>query len=729
MSKVTESKKTDYKYLLGYNNHKAVSERLHKILQKEYPQYSNAFLVPGYYQERITWSLPNSQIRIHNKTSYGNLMPEGKERVNEYLNGIARSFNHLAASYDYIKEYGTHFCTIPDLNNNLHLLDTSVGEIIAISNWGFVPFDRGKQYTTFAKVIPKPVVLQDVKLKVTYPSGLPVINEKFQVKKGNHLLDFATDAAGIIAYGQEKDGHLIEVYHTKEDNPYKIGVATVTNLTDTYEIVYRLLSELNIQVKNHETNAAVNHPVSINGQEYHTDEDGLINLTNLEVGSQLSINAHETIQLQKTIEKSNADIELTLPEPPPPPPPVEKEKVKLYVYNYKKEPLSGVALSLSSKSGPIETNHIEKNVYEVNKDDLPLDNKITAQIIFADEKKTKSKKCKFSHKESDTEHHLYLKIKWWLWLLLLIPLLLLLLLTFEQDLVVTTLDEIGQPIEGLGVSLEYDQKYVLNFKNFEFMESVSYAHDSITNSEGQTILTNVSSSLFDHLFYNSRKASFRFSGESKCYDLEEKSPVFHKLRGEVEFEFPSKINAVIILDEKTMQPVSGARMKITKAGKKMEAVSDAQGKIESEEISRCDVLQEVIVQHEEFLVKKENNLNVSQELDNNKNLIFLMERPKSCEEDVIEGSEKNGSITFSVPNTLSAYVVNYDFRVMKDRLVVYQGQGTNGKVIFDTGMSSGEGSQTIIPSRDCNSCRLITAQVISNGEEDNYWELSLICPE
>ncbi len=722
MIKVTETKRTDYKYLLGNYNHVAIAEKLSQIFNGEYAYLANTFLKPGYYQDRITWSFTANNVRIISQSNYNQLAVGQQEEIHQFFNRISRSFSELSSRYPIIEQLGNQICTIPSLSD-VFLLSTNLGDVIAISNWGLIPFDRDERYTTFAKVIPPGSQYVDVKLRIIYPGGQPVFGEKFKIEKGNHLIPFITDEAGYIVYGKASQGEKINVYYGDDHDIETIGGVQVDAKISEYEIELNVLSDLNISVLDHANYPVAGHRVLINNEQYYSDEYGKINLVDLPVGADIHLEADSVPALKVGINKSNDDVIINLPKPKVSLP---REMVKFYLYDRRRNPLVGEILSLTIGSDKILTEHVAKNCFKVEASSLPVDEKINARIIFSNSKFGKVKKCSFIHRKEDKEHHLYLKRNWWLWLLWFLPLFLLLLLTFDQDLSIIVENENEERLSGISLALDYNQKYLYNFTNNSFLSVSNDQRDALTDSNGEAIIEGIRTTLFDHIFYYRRDARIEAAGDANCFSEADTIFRIHRLAKEMHITVPSTIQGIIVLDEKKKSPIANADVEIDNSG--IIYKTDESGIIALDSINRCDIIDAIAVRHMDYMGKRYNNLEVIDHLNEQLYLELTLESPKSCDDTIGSGEDKDGLFVFYLPDVRAVYKIKYDFNNVSDRLITYKGKDVSGELIRDYGSQSGRNEISFRPMDYCGGCNYITVFIDSNKQTHTVWKVSLECP-
>ena len=126
---------------------------------------------------------------------------------------------------------------------------------------------------------------------------------------------------------------------------------------------------------------------------------------------------------------------------------------------------------------------------------------------------------------------------WWWLLLLLLPLLL--FINCSHDVVVTVVDDDGNPVEQVGVDMSYCSHWLLNTdRRPSWLAKCDTVQHQVTDSLGRAVFSGVGTSVFSYLFYGTSQAKFTF-GELECVAIKE-NPLLKNLH----FTREVKVSAV-----------------------------------------------------------------------------------------------------------------------------------------------------------------------------------------
>ncbi|MDA9299642.1 hypothetical protein N9P97_02065 [Saprospiraceae bacterium] len=720
MAKIIESELSSYKYLIGSYNHRAVAEQVHSILTQKFPTYSNTFLIPKYLNTTIVWSLPDSSIVVNQRKTYSQLNDVVKKKVEEHFNAIARVFNHLATDYDFIKEFGTSICTMPSIDD-VQVLSTNKGELITVANWGFIPFDKNKQFTSFAKVIPKKIKLTPVQLRCIVSNGEILPNEDIYIAKGNHPVLYTSNESGLIEYEELVDGHEIKIHLKNNEQFSELQTIRVKEGVNIYDVIINKFSSLRIRVVNVDDEPVSQYLLNCDGEQFNTSHNGEVVLENLPVGEHMVIKTSDNYETTVEIAQNEAFIEIRL-EPVVIPPPPPEDKVNLFFYDHKKNPILDLEVDLSHKGQSIPSINIEGNHFEVLKDDLPTEGKILAVI---NPKNSKPKKCTFKHANEDTEHHLYLKKKLWMWALLLLPLSLLMLLVFNQNLEIGLYDQNGNTISNGKITVTYEQCFLYDFGINSFHNENTYEESLITDSIGTAFLENVQTSLFDHLFHRNRPIIFSVQSDSTCWDGFVQNRILHSLGDSVQLNVNNAIKGAYFIDSKSRAAILDLTFDFTSMNQSKHSLkSNTEGIVYTQAIGLCDEITDVRIYKKGYLTKGVESIVVQKEYNPTSNMLeFQIRNALACDEVDTGKNNQDATLFFTFPDPDQKYILDYNFDSLPDNLKLYAGEGYSGELLFDETLVM-EGEIVIIPREFCNGCENITAKISA----DSYWEIKLDCP-
>lgn len=112
------------------------------------------------------------------------------------------------------------------------------------------------------------------------------------------------------------------------------------------------------------------------------------------------------------------------------------------------------------------------------------------------------------------------KFNWWWLLLLLLPLML--FINSSHDVVVTVVDDQGNPIEQVGVDIEYCSHYLFKADSIPtwLLNDHNKRHE-VTNEKGQAVFKGIGTSVFSYIFYCMDKAKYSFKCHDDCLSIKE----------------------------------------------------------------------------------------------------------------------------------------------------------------------------------------------------------------
>lgn len=204
-------------------------------------------------------------------------------------------------------------------------------------------------------------------------------------------------------------------------------------------------------------------------------------------------------------------------------------------------------------------------------------------------------KKKFRLKDDKDSYTFILKRKfnWWWLLLLLLPLLL--FINCSHDVVVTVVDEQGNPIEQVGVDMNYTSQYLFKVdSNPQWLPNEYYSRHEVTNEKGKAVFKGVGTSVFSYIFYCLDNARYTFKCHDDCIIIKE-NPLDRSLHFtrhvDVVAQKPRTKLRMQVIDVEDGSPIADAEVVANwmdgKQKKSKSVKSDANGFITIDDVWTC----------------------------------------------------------------------------------------------------------------------------------------------
>ena len=735
MKLITFTKNDNLRYTLSPTRQELVYEKLMTVLPQ---QFSSIFLKPKLKSHGVEWYLPDSSIEIFESHTYSQLGTSEQNLISEKLKSLSDYIQENLKEIPELKNRVKHVYDIPGIES-AKLLKTSKGNLVVLSDWAFVRFDKKKGYLPFEKIINKPGKEFPVNLIFAYSDNSKYSNQTIEVKYMGFPKKHETDQEGKVSLGELPAISTLEVRFKDQNNtPGLVKIMTEAG-QEQYKITIPFYTSLLINVKDQKGNTIDGHPLTVISEGTKKEcivEDGKIFLEGLIAGKTVNIidSQDEAQMVSHTLSKEDNEVDFIIDmRVPTPPPPQVLEYLSFYVYDFDGELIKNAHIFVQQKNKKIELENNSEGVHKARRQNFVFDEKAYVFVKIKREDKEEKLKKRFKVVSSQDEYHLKLEKNYWWLLLLLIPLLLLLLLSLQKSITVQLEDEVGNRVEGTTVEMNYSYNSLFNFNSISFFDESNFILPRVTNKEGNASFEDLPYTLYDRIFSSSRQTQFIITTDDKCYADTMYYHGFFNLKDTIKFKLPGVLSDldIKVLSRRTSRPVSNAEvvfiLESSGADKKMEGLTDDDGMIIFKDIAICGNLKKVIAQKVDYFSDSIVNKSIAEISSEIKYRTLYLNEPTPCNDVDEAGDVAGGEVLFNVPKENQTYVIKYNFKRIKDRLVLYAGSSTSGTQIYDTGWVNGKDDISITPKLICGGCDYVTAKMMTNND-DTAWSLFLECP-
>ena len=735
MQIITVTKNDNLRYTLSPTRQELVYQKLVKILP---PEFASVFLKPKIKSNAIEWSLADGNIEIYESHTYSQLGEAEQNIISEKLNSLSFYIKQNLKAIPELKNKVERIIDIPGLDS-AKLLKTNRGEMVVLSDWAHVRFDRAGGYNPFEKIVNKPRKVHPVTLNFIYSDNTLFKNQAIKIIYKGFPKNLNTREEAMIDLGKVPVSSILGVVYLDQNDDSQSLELTTSGDQEIYEIKIPYHTSLKINVKDQNGNLLDGYPIIIDSdgrkQEIVSDQ-GIVLVEDLLAGKSVQVRdgKNESNSLDYTLSRELNELDFIIDIPVPPPPPV-LEYLSFFLYDYDNELIKDAQISISQKSNIIELDSESEGEYKALKRKFILDQKSKARVELNQNGKTKVLKHKFKIVKTKDEYHLKLKKNYWWLLLLLIPIILALLLSFQKSIVVQVLDEDGSRIQSANVEMSYDYNSLFDFNTKSFFSKTNYNDSRITNEKGVALFESLNYTVFDRVFSSYRKAHFVIRTNDTCYRDTMFKHNFYTYKDTIKFQLATPVNDIniMVLSSRDSLPIPNAEVEFIshmkdKEYQKFKGVTDERGIVNFIDIPFCGELKKVIGNKIDYFPDSIMNKSISEISDDiNDRTLYLID-PVPCNNKTESGDVKGGEVLLSVPDENKTYTIKYDFYRLPDKLILYSGKSKNGKIIYDSGWVSNKNIKVIKPKSDCGGCDYIFAEILTQNDSTG-WDLNFVCPQ
>ena len=730
---ITYTKKDNLRYTLSPTRQELVYEKLVDVLPAD---LSKVFLQPKIKKSGIDWIFPNDNIQIIESIPYGQMSEDQKSIVSDKLNAVKVALGYSLSSVPELKKRVDNIYDIPSLDS-AKILKTNQGDFVVISDWAHVRFDKKKGYLPFEKIINKPRKSQDVNIKLIYSDKVPFSSQKVSITYKNFPKEHITNEYGVINLGKLPVSSQLSIAYTSDSGDQRIESIIISQGQTDYEIIVPFITELKVSVIDQNDKLLDNYPISIFSNAVTNEvmtSNGEVIIPDLIAGEYVEAidGNNNEIKAKLILERENNNIELKVNVVVPPPPP-EKEFLSFFIYDLNNELIEDSILQINQGGKKIKLENKDKGLHKRDKREFSLDKKAKALIKINTGGKEKKYTHRFKILTSQDEYHLKLKRNYWWFLLLLIPLLLLLLLSLSKSTVVEVTDMNNVPVANAQVEFEYSYNALFDFNRKEFFTTSNYSAENITDTLGIAEFDSIKYTVYDRVFHMFRSAEFKVMSNDVCLLDTVFERKFYNFGRKYRFQLDSKKVdlGLRVVSARTGEIIPDARVNIKVTNDinelYLEGLTDENGSVLFNSIPLCSHLSEAIGSKIDYFPDTISNISVIELQDDPSMQVLYLNEPLPCKEEAIPGGVGGNTFVINVPKQNEKYTLFYEFRGIKDRMILKSGSNVNGPQIYDTDWVAGNGEVEIVPSKICNGCDYITVEILAN-DPDTYWKVDFDCP-
>ncbi len=730
---VAESINENLRYTLSPRRQEAVHDKLEEILPNE---LASIFLFPREKGKKTQWGLLDEYAQIEKILRYSQLGENEKSLVGDKLQELYEFLNHKENSIPEIKGLSRKICSIPSIDSAMLLVIDGI-QRVALADWAHLPMDPSKGLMSFEKIVGKPRPKFPTKLQFLYSDGSCLINENIKIRYRGYLKEHETDKTGIVDQGHLPIGAQLEVYRDSGGKITSVGEVTTKSGQELYTVTLDYLTDLLITVKDDKGHLLDDFTLRIENQGVLHDQKsskGRIEIGGLLAGTHVRISDKEGLgevidyRLQKTDNHAEYIVNTRIILPPPDP-----KSTKFYLYDFDGSSLSNATLKIK-QSSDLETTYHDGGYYTIPSNKLQQNKKAKALIeVNRDEKIIKQYVSRLRIEPNKSEYHIKLKRNYWWLLLLLIPLLLLLLLTLNKSFVVQVHDFTGKPVSEAHVSFDYSYENLFDFEASTFFSNASVSRVGNTSLKGNAAFDTLAYTLYDRLFYNSRKARIRITTFDNCLMDTTVYIKFYKWNDTIKVKVKPTTQDLdfIVRSVTNLEPVENANVNYTLSFRDIvvqrgQMKSDKNGSISLKAVPICGVLNQISADKSGYFPDTIINKSITFLSEDILNRTLYLNKPQPCDTRLSGGIEGLTKI-YKIDYKDKEYILSWDFLVQKDRLILREGPYKSGRILFDTWWKSGTGDFDFIPDQVCGGCDFINIE-IKGSVETTEWHLNLNCP-
>lgn len=734
MQVIIFTKNDNLRYTLSPTRQELVYQKLVKVLHQD---FASVFLKPRIKSNGIEWGIADDSIDIYETHTYSQLGEDEQNLISEKLSSLSSYIKQNLEAIPELKNKIERIIDIPGLDS-AKLLKTNRGDIVVLSDWAHVRFDKKRGYSPFEKIVNKPRKVYPVKLKFIYTDGSLFKNQPVQIIYKGFPKKHNSGEYAQVDLGKVPVSSNLGVSYLDQNKVSKSTNITTLGHQEDYEITIPLYTSLRVNVKDQNGNLLDNYPIAISSdgirKEIESDH-GVVFVEDLIAGKSVEIidrkNNSQSDTHTLSREPNELDFIINFLVTPPP----VLEYLSFYVYDYNNELIKDAEVAVLQKNNTIKLDSEAEGEYKALKRKFILDQKSKVKIDIDQNGKKKNIKHKFKIVKSQDEYHLRLKRNYWWFLLLLIPLLLILLLSFQKSIVVQLVDEDGNRIQSSNVEMSYDYNALFDFNSATFFSKTNYSDSKVTDEKGNALFEALDYTVLDRVFYPNRKTQFVVTSNDTCYIDTVFPHGFYSYRDTFTFKLANQTNNldIRVLSNRTSKPISGAQVEfvLRQKGKEyqiLRGTTNDNGVVIFSDVPVCGEVEKVIAKKPDYFPDSILN-KVVYEIsgDINDRTLYLID-PVPCDNKTKSGDVRGGEVLLSVPYEEKTYIIDYNFIAIKDRLVLYSGNSKKGKMLYDSGWTSGRGSVEINPKSFCGGCDYITAVILTN-DSSTSWNLSFECPQ